>query len=158
MIYGFDTNDEAQALASLLVYGCYMSRDVKKFKISPEMWGIIERGCKSSAKRAQTIHDFIEKFKEKVSCSSLKPKFMMSHVEQQEILIQDGNGGFISKKDNGERKFWINLIEEADDNKVLNELYNHTSFVIILVRDRLEREKMLRNAGLLQEDTENEND
>jgi len=155
MIYGFDTKNEDAALGALLVYGCYRSRDTSKFKVSPDMWGIIERGVKSSSKRAENLNDFIEKFKKKVSCSSLKPSHMSSHQKQTEILIPDGTGNFISKT-NERREFWLNEIENADNKKVLKEMYTRTSFIIVLVRDRLEREKMLREAGMLKEVEEGE--
>lgn len=156
MIYNFDTKNESAALGALIVYGCYRSRDISKFKVSPDMWGIIERATKSCAKRADNLNNFIEKFKKKVSCSTLKPAYMMSHTKAEEILVPDKSGGFISKKETGKREFWLNIIEDSDNQEVLNELYKHTSFIIVLVRDRLEREKYLKEIGKLEEEEENE--
>ena len=53
MIYGFDTQDKEAATAALIVYAIYRSRDIKRFKVSTQMWGQIERFVKSSAKRAK---------------------------------------------------------------------------------------------------------
>lgn len=156
MYYGFNTKNENIAIGSLLVYGIYRSKDNSKFKVTPDMWGIIERGVKSASKRAITLNDFIEKLKPKLSCSSIRPSAMMAHVTAKETLLPDNNGGFISLSDNGKKEFWIQIIEEAESEKVLEELYKHTSFVIVLVRDRLEREKQLREKGLLEEEQENE--
>lgn len=154
MIYNFDTKNEDAALAALIVYGCYKSRDISKFKVSPDMWGIIERSAKSCAKRADDLNDFIEKFKKKVSCSSLKPSHMMAHTKSSEILVPDGFGNFISKEETGKREFWLNIIEDSDNQKAIEELYKHTSFIIVLVRDRLEREKYLKELGKLEEGEE----
>lgn len=48
MIYNFDTNAQHEAVSALLVYAVYRSRDRKRFKVTPEMWGQIERFCKAS--------------------------------------------------------------------------------------------------------------
>ena len=49
MIYNFDTHQDSAAIAALCVYAIYRSRDKRKFKVSPEMWGQIDRFSKSSA-------------------------------------------------------------------------------------------------------------
>lgn len=141
MIYSFDTNNEHAATAALIVYACYKSRDTAKFKVSPDMWGIIERSCKACSKRASTLKDFIEKFKVKVQCSTINPKYTSSNLSSEIIIRTDD--GFITKKNSRSREFWCSLIEDADNEKVLSELYNHTAFTIVLVRERLEREKEL---------------
>ena len=48
MFYGFDTSSEEAAIGALLVYGIYRSRDMKRFKITPDMWGVIERVVKAA--------------------------------------------------------------------------------------------------------------
>lgn len=151
MIYNFDTENEDLALASLLVYAIYQSRDKNKFKVTPDMWGIIERQVKSSSKRAITILDFLEKFKSKIKCSTIAPRYMRTS-SNAEVLVPDGHGGFISRREEKINSFWTQEIEKADDKKVLNELYKHTNFVILLVRERLEREKILREFGKLEEE------
>lgn len=55
MIFNFDTTDNNYALASLLVYAIYRSRDKKRFKVTPEMWGQIQRFIKASVKRGMVV-------------------------------------------------------------------------------------------------------
>lgn len=141
MIYNFSTKKENAALAALLVYGCYKSRDKTKFKITPDMWGVIERACKSAAKRSATLNDFIEKFKVKMSCSSIQPRYMMSHINSNEFITRLESGEIIVQKESGKKAFWIDLLEECNEEEILKELYYHTAFVIVLVRERLEHEK-----------------
>ena len=74
MYYNFDTSDENAAVAALLVYATYRSRDLKRFKVNPEMWSTIERAVKSVAKRAPDLGEFLERLKPKLSCSSIKPR------------------------------------------------------------------------------------
>lgn len=149
MYYGFNTSDEHAAIAALLVYGIYRSRDINRFKVTPDMWGQIERAVKSSAKRAMDLTDFIEKLKPKMHCSSIKPQYMK--IPNNNILmIKAETGELIQVEDKGKREFWVKLLEEADDKAVLDRLYTKTSLIIALVRDRLEREKPLEAQGIIK--------
>jgi len=154
--YGFETNDENAALGALLVYGIYRSRDIKRFKVTPDMWGIIERAVKSSAKRALDLHDFIEKLKPRLMCSTLKPKWMETDEEALlrpiAMVMNRETGEIIQKQDKGRRQFWVEILEQIDHQEVLDILYKKTSWVIALVRDRLERERPLEVSGIIIED------
>ncbi|HPP53901.1 MAG TPA: hypothetical protein PK777_13190 [Thermoguttaceae bacterium] len=160
MYYGFETNDENAALGALLVYGIYRSRDIKRFKVTPDMWGIIERAVKSSAKRALDLHDFIEKLKPRLMCSTLKPKWMETDEEALlrpiAMVMNRETGEIIQKQDKGRRQFWVEILEQIDHQEVLDILYKKTSWVIALVRDRLERERPLEISGIIKEDEEDE--
>jgi hypothetical protein len=152
--YGFDTKTEDAGIAALLVYGVYRSRDMKRFKITPDMWGIIERAAKSSAKRALDLHDFIEKLKPKLSCSSLKPRWMKTESKYLMTMVENADGSFSQIADQGRRKFWVEILEEIDHEPVLAILRDKTAWVIALVRDRLERERPLEVEGLVKDEEE----
>jgi len=158
--YGFNTGDENAALGALLVYGIYRSRDVKRFKVTPDMWGVIERAVKSSAKRALNLHDFIERLKPRLMCSTLKPKWMATDEEALlspvTMAVNRETGEIIQKQDKGRRQFWVEILEQIDHQAVLDILYKKTSWVIALVRDRLERERPLEVSGIIKEDEEDE--
>jgi len=152
--YGFDTKTEDAGIAALLVYGVYRSRDMKRFKITPDMWGIIERAAKSSAKRALDLHDFIEKLKPKLSCSSLKPRWMKTESKYLMTMVENADGSFSQIADEGRRKFSVEILEEIDHAPVLAILRDKTAWVIALVRDRLERERPLEVEGLVKDEEE----
>ena len=156
MYYGFETQDENAALGALVVYGIYRSRDVKRFKVTPDMWGVIERAVKSTAKRAIDLHEFIEKLKPRLSCSTLKPKWMATDEEALlspvAMAVNRETGEIIQKQDKGRRQFWVEILEQIDHQAVLDILYKKTSWVIALVRDRLERERPLEVSGIIKED------
>lgn len=157
MYYGFDTSDESAAIGALLVYGIYRSRDQKRFKVTPDMWGIIERGVKSSAKRAMDLNDFIEKLKPKLRCSSIQPRWMWDggqNIEATVSAINRETGEVIEIADQGRRKFWTRILEECDHQVVLGRLYQRTALIIALVRDRLERERPLEVRGVLNSEEE----
>ena len=158
MIFNFQTQNENAAIAALLVYGIYRSRDAKKFKVTPDMWGMIERAVKSSAKRALDLNDFIEKLKPKMHCSTIHPKWMKTNFDVVSTMYVDRETGvLIEKKQTGERReFWTEILEEADHETVLDVLYQKTSLVISLVRDRLEREKPIESI-MMKEDEEDGN-
>lgn len=156
MYYGFDTGDENAAIGALLVYGVYRSRDVQRFKVTPDMWGVIERAVKSSAKRARDLHDFIERLKPKLACSTLKPKWMATDLRTITQYRDPATGEIIEKRDLGRRQFWVEILEEIEHGPVLEVLYNKTSWIIALVRDRLERERPLEASGFLKAEAEDE--
>jgi hypothetical protein len=158
MFYGFDTSSEEAAIGALLVYGIYRSRDMKRFKITPDMWGVIERAVKSSAKRALDLQDFIEKLKPRLACSTLKPKWMKTdpNLITMTRVINQETGEIIQKLDESRREFWVQILEEIDHQAVLDILYQKTSWVIALVRDRLERERPLEVSGILKEEDDEE--
>jgi hypothetical protein len=129
-MYGFMTEDEATATAALLVYGVYRSRDPGRLKVTPEFWATIERAVKSSAKRAETVADFVERLKPKLGCATLQPRW-----------LQPDDATTVGATVPGHRAFWADVLGGDHDRPVLDRLYGRTSLVIALVRDRLERER-----------------
>jgi len=140
--YNFDTENEHEAAAALLVYVIYRSRDKKRFKVRSEIWQQIERAVKSTAKRSETLQDFIEKLKPKLMCGSIQPRWAQTIPEDViSMKMNPETGELIQIKDKGQRKFLTDVLREVDHKKVLEILYKNASFVVLLVRDRLEREK-----------------
>lgn len=139
--YGFDTHDRDVATAALLVYAVWRSRD-RRHKITPDVWGQNERFVKSAAKRAGSIPEFLERLKPKMSCATIHPKWMAVGMAGEIPMIVTDEGYRIQLGDDGERReFLARVIEEADHEAVLRKLRNETAYVILLVRDRLERER-----------------
>lgn len=76
-----------------------------------------------------------------MACESINPKWcevgsdiMTAYQDEYGNIIMTGNDG---KK----REFLTEIIESGKDEEVLYQLYKETARVIMLVRDRLEREK-----------------
>ncbi len=142
MIHNFDTSDEAAATAAFLVYAVYRSRDMKRFKVTPGMWEQIERAVKSVAKRAEDMAEFIEKLKPKLACASIKPKWAKTVPDGMISMIQGPDGSLMEiDQDQEKRQFMTDVLETADDRAVLGILYRKAAYVVLLVRDRIEREK-----------------
>ncbi|MDF1578607.1 MAG: hypothetical protein P1P81_09230 [Desulfobulbales bacterium] len=116
MINDFATDNQASATAALLVYAAYRSRDQRRFKASTDMWAKIERFVKAAAKRAESLPRFLENLKPRLSCPNVRPSTL------KPVSLAD-------------------LQAPSDTPAVLAVLYKETAWVILLVRDRLERER-----------------
>lgn len=141
MYYNFDTEDHGQAVAALLVYAVYRSRDKKRFKISLDMWGQLERAAKGVAKRAGDLGEFIEKLKPKLMCPTIQPRWAKTIPDGMVTMRVLDDGSVAELQDQGRRQFLTDVLQEVDHKEVLEILYRKTAIVILLVRDRLEREK-----------------
>lgn len=143
MIYGFDTDDEHAATAALIVYACWRSRDKVKFKVTPDVWGQIERFSKDAAKRAKTIPDLIESLKRpgRMNAPTLHPKYLQVGMPGDVPMAAFGGGFVQMQHDPDAREFGVRAFEQADAKRVIGEMYRHTAWVIQLVRDRIERER-----------------
>lgn len=143
MIYNFDTDDRSAAVGALVVYAIYRSRDRKRFKVTPEMWGQIQRFTKAAAKRSKAIPQFIDKFSKSMSCDSISPKWLEVAVTGR--MFQSGSD-FISIPQPDRRQFLTEVLNNANEAEVLKKLNNETQYLIMLVRDRLETEKPLEGS------------
>jgi hypothetical protein len=151
VIYGFETEDENAAVAAMIVYVIWRSRDRAKFKITPEVWGQVERFTKDAAKRAKTLPDFIESLKKpsRMNAPTLQPRYMevgvKGDIPMVTIVGEDGSFKeaikFGADRDIGLREFGTRVFERADATQVIRAAYKNTGWVVLLVRDRLEREK-----------------
>ncbi len=132
MKYGFDTERDDAAVAAFLIHSVYTSRDRGRLKISMDLWSRIERFVKAAAKRAQTLAEFVERLKPRLCCETLRPL---------RIAPADGTG-------EETRDFLTGVFGRpaADPVLVLRALSKETSLCVLLVRERLEREKAERIA------------
>lgn len=145
MIFGFDVDEQHEATAALLVYAIYRSRNKKQFKISLDMWDKIERFAKAAAKRAKTPAAFIEKFKSKLKCHSLSPRWMEAGIKNDIGIFTRRNSKnvdeYIELTGGVNREFLTAVLRKTNHKKLLHSLNNETAWIILLVRERLDREK-----------------
>lgn len=140
--YGFDTDDRDLATAALCVYAIYRSRDRKRFKITPDLWAQIERFVKASAKRADSIPRFLEALKPRLACDTIHPRAMAVGVKGvPTVTFSDGSFAELGSEQAEQREFLTGVLAGCDQRRVIDALYRETAWVILLVRDRLERER-----------------
>ena len=157
MYYNFDVaeGEHNSAVAALLVYSIWRSRDMKRFKITPEVWSQMERFVKSTAKRASDLGEFIEKLKPRVMCGTIHPRWAKTLPDGLISMKVMSDGSVVEVQDYGKRTFLTDILREVDHREVLEILYKKTALVILLVRDRLERERPIE-ARFFENETEGE--
>lgn len=74
-----------------------------------------------------------------MACETINPKWCDIGSKVM-TAIRDESGNIILSGDEG-RQFLTEIIESGKDQEILYQLYKETARVIMLVRDRLEREK-----------------
>lgn len=150
MLLGFNTENEIKAKAAMLIYVVYKSRDPKRGPSGLDMWGQIERFAKAAAKRSEGIDEFINSFKRKMACSTINPYWFRNDISETNVAVL--KNGTIMSFGKDLRAFGLEIFDDEENGKsVVDCIYSKTQIVILLVRDRLEREKMFA-----QEDVENE--
>lgn len=141
-VFGFDTTNRDEGTAALCVYVVWRSRDARRLKITPEIWAQVERWTKSASKRATTIPEFLERLKPRLMCGTLQPRWMAVGISGDIPMIQTDQGLRIEvPPDDDQREFLTGVIAAANTKRVLDILYRETTMPILLVRDRLERER-----------------
>ena len=138
-MYGFDTEKEERAIAALVVYVVYRSRDNTRFKVSTKMWDQITGFVRLSAKKSTNIPEFIDYFRKPMRCESITAKYCEVDGKQAAKMLSSGEL-FVSGQTE-QRQFLTSLLEQANQSKVLHALIKETAFIIMLVRERLEIEK-----------------
>lgn len=144
MMFSFDTDQHHEAVAALLVYAVYRSRDKTRYKATPDMWDQIARFVKAAAKRAGTLPEFLESLMPRLSCGALHPRAMEVGIKGAIPLIENSHGELIEvAPEANQREFLTAVLADADAPAVLRSLYRETGFIVLLVRDRLERERVI---------------
>jgi hypothetical protein len=89
-MYDFLTEDRDAAVAALLVYSVWRGRDVERYKITPDVWGQVERFVKAAAKRSRTLPEFLERLKPRVACQHV-------YLRENMGLLEDSSAGVLEK-------------------------------------------------------------
>jgi hypothetical protein len=146
MTYGFDTDDEHAATGALLLYAVWRSRDKQRFRVTPDLWAQVERFTKAAAKRSETLPRFLEALKPRLLCGTIHPRAMAVGLAGGIPLVRTARGELIQVGDAEERReFLTQVFERADHRAVLDLLYRETAWIVLLVRDRLERERPIES-------------
>lgn len=151
MQYGFDTDDPHEGVAALLVYATWRSRDKARLKITPKIWGQVEDAVRASAQGAVTLGEFLDLLKPHVECRALEPRWCAigaaGEVPLMPVYDETGRLSYaIQPAMAGDvREFMTGLLRTADHRAVLKKLRKEAALIILLVRDRLEREKPIED-------------
>lgn len=134
MLYQFDTDSLAHAKAALLLYGMYRSRKKESPLNGLETWDRFQTFVRGACLKASTTAEFVQAFCKKAKIDSVKPRYLSTG---EPVVIPDTGELIVS---GGLADYRLGVIA---DNSLLR-LYNTESmYLIMLVRERIQREKFM---------------
>lgn len=143
-MYKFDTESLNHARAALLLYALYRSRDKSSPLNGLETWDRVNAFARGACLKSNTTAEFVQNFCRKAKINSVNPRFLDTgepvHIADSSEMV----------KIDGLKDYRIEIFE---DNSLMKLYTNETMYIIMLVRERIQREKI----GLT-EDIDNEND
>lgn len=146
MYFKFDTDDLDHAKAALLLYGMYRSREKDSPLNGLETWSRFQSLVRGSCLKASNTAEFVQSFCKKAKIDSVKPHYLDT---DEPVLIPGTDGELVQSE--GVKDYRLSIL--ADNN--LLHLYNMESiYLIMLVRERIQREKL--TAVETEEDKDNE--
>ena len=132
MIYNFTTDNELYARCALLLYGLYRSRDEGSPLNGLETWRRFNSFVLASCEEAENVPEFIQRFCRKAGIGAIVRKWL---DDGGDALVEIGDAGIVALPDMCSVK-----LQMYDDPDVLDALRRYGQFIILLVRDRIERE------------------
>lgn len=133
MLYQFDTDSLSHAKAALLLYGMYRSRKKDSPLNGLETWDRFQTFVRAACLKASTTAEFVQAFCRKAKIDSVKPRYLSTG----DPVIMPGSGEMIMSTVVADYRLGI-----LADNDLLR-LYNTESlYLIMLVRERIQREKL----------------
>lgn len=134
MLYQFDTDSLVHAKAALLLYGMYRSRKKESPLNGLETWDRFQAFVRGACLKASTTAEFVQAFCKKAKIDSVKPRYLNTG----EPVVMPDTGELIVSA--GMSDYRLSVL--ADDS--LLRLYNTESlYLIMLVRERIQREKFM---------------
>lgn len=133
MLYQFDTDSLSHAKAALLLYGMYRSRGQNSPLNGLETWDRFQSFVRGACLKASTTAEFVQAFCKKANINSVKPRYLSTG---EPVAIPDTGELIVSSN---VADYRLSLL--SDDS--LLQLYNTESlYLIMLVRERIQREKL----------------
>ena len=141
MQFGFDTEDEMRGKAALLLYAMYRSRDNASALNGLDTWNRFASFTKGAALKSTTTAEFCDQFCKMSKVPSIKPRFLKS--DDGMVFMPDGS--IIQSEDVKDYK--IGIIE---DNRLLKLFEKESQLLVMLVRERIQRERLNMADGELE--------
>ena len=133
MQFNFATEDELRAKAALLLYAVYRSRPQSSSLNGLETWNRFTAYIRGACLKSETTAEFITNFCKMAGVGSIKPKFL----ETSGGMIMLSDGSLVQSSE--VKEFQTGLFE---DNRLMRVYENESQIVVMLIRERIQREKM----------------
>lgn len=138
MLYQFDTDSLDHAKAALLLYGMYRSRKKESPLNGIETWDRFQTFVRGACLKASTTAEFVQAFCKKAKIDSVKPRYL----SMGEPVLMPETGELIVS--NNVVDYRLSLLS---DNGLLTLYNNESLYLIMLVRERIQREKFMPEVG-----------
>lgn len=145
MQLGFSTDKLKHAQAALVLYAMYRSRDTNSALNGLETWNRFSAYIRSAAIKSTTTPEFVEKFCRMAKIGSIKPRYLSGGGDY--VTLSDGS--LIQSDSVHDYK-----TDVLSDNSLLPLFEREGIYLTMLVRERLQREKM---ENTIEEDSDDEN-
>lgn len=133
MLYQFDTGNMNHAKAALLLYAMYRSRDSKSSLNGLETWDRFAAYVRGACLKSATTAEFVQNFCRKANIASIRPRYLDTG---DPVLMPDTGEMVVAE---GVRDYQTRLFE---DDSLLRLFETETLYLIMLVRERIQREKI----------------
>ena len=132
MYYNFDTDKIDRAKAALLLYGLYRSRGQSSSLNGLETWERFNSYVRAACIKSETLGEFVQQFCRKANIASIKPYYFQTGdlvaMPDGELILSD------AVKD-----YRLNIF---NDDSLLDVINKETLYLIMLIRERIQREKL----------------
>lgn len=136
MLLKFDTDSLDHAKAALLLYGMYRSRNQNSPLNGLETWDRFNAFVRGACLKSGTTAEFVQEFCRKAKIDSVKPRYL----ETGDPVLNRETGELIVSS--GVSDYRLDILE---DNSLVDMYRREAIYVIMLVRERIQREKMEGN-------------
>lgn len=132
MYYNFDTDDLTRAKAALLLYAMYRSRDKQSSLNGVDTWKRFTAYIHGACLKSSTTAEFVQAFCKKAQVSAIVPKYLDTgdpvSLATGEMIIAEGVHDYRSSI--------------ISDNSLLPVFNRENVYLALLVRERIQREKL----------------
>ena len=142
MQLNFATEDELRAKAALLLYAAYRSRPQSSSLNGLETWTRFTAYIRGACLKSETTAEFITSFCRMAGVGSIKPRYL----ETSGGMVMLADGSLVQSSDI--KEFQTGILE---DDRLMRIYENEGQIVVMLIRERIQREKM---EGIENEDFE----
>ena len=133
MQFGFTTESEKRGKAALILYACYRSRNKQSSLNGLETWNRFTSYIRGATLKSTNTAEFVSNFCKLGNIDSIKPKYL----KDEDGLVMQPDGSVIVSAD--VKDFKIDIFEDDD---LLSIFENEGMLLTMLVRERIQREKM----------------
>lgn len=133
MYYNFDTDSVEHAKAALLLYAMYRSRNKNSSLNGLETWDRFNSYVRGASLKSKTTAEFVQNFCRLAKVDSVKPKYLAS----EDGLTLLPTGDIIESSQYKDFKLKI-----MEDNSLLRLFEAEGLYLIMLVRERIQRDKV----------------